>query len=55
MDYQSWIEQRIREADRMGFSKIFVSKYNKNISIENVKIQVVTVGKIENLVRELFS
>ena len=49
------IEQRIREADRMGFSKIFVSKYNKNISTENVKIQVVTVGKIENLVRELFS
>jgi DNA repair protein RadA/Sms len=51
----SRIEQRIREADRMGFSKIFVSKYNRNITIENVKIQVVTVGKIENLVRALFS
>ena len=49
------IEQRIREADRMGFSKIFVSKYNKNIAVENVKIQVVTVGKIENLVRALFN
>jgi len=49
------IEQRIREADRMGFVKIFVSKYNKNIAIENVKIQIVTVGKIENLVRALFS
>ena len=48
------IEQRIREADRMGFAKIFVSKYNKNISNENAKIQVVTVGKIENLVRALF-
>jgi DNA repair protein RadA/Sms len=51
----SRIEQRIREADRMGFSKIFISKYNRNISIENVKIQIVTVGKIENLVRGLFS
>jgi len=50
----SRIEQRIREADRMGFSKIFVSKYNKNISLEKVKIQIVTVGKIENLVRGLF-
>ena len=49
------IEQRIREADRMGFSKIFVSKYTKNITVENVKIKVATVGKIENLVRALFS
>lgn len=51
----SRIEQRIREADRMGFSRIFISKYNKNITAENTGIKVVTVDKIENLVRALFS
>jgi DNA repair protein RadA/Sms len=51
----SRIEQRIREADRMGFSQIFISKYNKNIATENTGIKIVTIDKIENLVRALFS
>ncbi|HBE40344.1 MAG TPA: DNA repair protein RadA [Bacteroidales bacterium] len=51
----SRIEQRIREASKMGFRKIYLSKYNRNISIKNPDIEIVQVGKIEQLVRSLFS
>jgi DNA repair protein RadA/Sms len=49
------IEQRIREASKMGFKKIYISKFNKSISLKGIDIEVVHVGKIENLVRSLFS
>ncbi len=48
------IEQRIREASKMGFNKIYISKYQKNIS-KNGDIEIIQVGKIENLVRSLFA
>lgn len=51
----SRIEQRIREASKMGFKKIYISKFHKNLSLKGVDIEVVHVGKIENLVRYLFS
>jgi DNA repair protein RadA/Sms len=51
----SRIEQRIREASKMGFKKIYISKFHKNLSLKGVDIEVVHVGKIENLVRSLFS
>jgi DNA repair protein RadA/Sms len=51
----SRIEQRIREASKMGFTKVFISKYHKNISLKNAGIEIVQVGKIENLVREVFA
>jgi len=51
----SRVEQRIREASKMGFRKIYLSKYNRNISIKIPDIEVVQVGKIEQLVRSLFS
>lgn len=49
------IEQRIREAAKMGFRKICVSKYHRNISIKGLDIEIINVGKIEHLVRLLFS
>jgi DNA repair protein RadA/Sms len=49
------IEQRIREASKMGFSKIIVSKFQKNIGHRDPGIQVIQVGKIENLVKQLFA
>ena len=51
----SRIEQRIREASKMGFRKIYISKYQRNISANGSDIEVIPVGKIENLVRSLFS
>jgi len=51
----SRIEQRIREASKMGFKKIYISKYHRNISLKGTDIEIVTVGKIEHLVKGLFS
>jgi DNA repair protein RadA/Sms len=51
----SRIEQRIREASKMGFKKIYLSKFHRNLSLKGLDIEVVHVGKIENLVRSLFS
>ena len=50
----SRIEQRIREAAKMGFSRIFISRYQKNISTSKKEIEIVQAGKVENLVRLLF-
>ena len=43
------VEQRILEAEKLGFSTIFVSKYNK-ISLKNTQIKIQLVSKIEDLV-----
>lgn len=42
------IEQRILEAEKLGFSTIFVSKYNK-ISIKSPKIKIQLISKIEDI------
>ncbi len=47
------VEQRIQEAEKLGFATIFVSKYNK-ISIKNALIKIVLVSKIEEVVEHLF-
>jgi DNA repair protein RadA/Sms len=43
------VEQRILEAEKLGFSTIFVSKYNK-IALKNTAIKIQLVSKIEDLV-----
>ena len=43
------VEQRILEAEKLGFSTIFVSKYNK-ISLKNTEIKIQLISKIEDLV-----
>ena len=43
------VEQRILEAEKLGFSTIFVSKYNK-ISLMNPSIKIQLISKIEDLV-----
>jgi len=43
------VEQRILEAEKLGFSTIFVSKYNK-IGLKNTKIKIQLISKIEDLV-----
>lgn len=51
----SRIEQRINEASKMGFRKIYVSKFHRNISVKGTDIEIKTIGKVEALVRSLFS
>ena len=49
------IEARIAEADKLGFEKIFVSKYNaKGLDTKRFKIQVVPVASVYELGAELF-
>lgn len=49
------IEQRISEADKLGFEKIIISKYNKKgLDISRYKIEVKMTGKVEELIRMLF-
>ena len=56
------IEQRIAEAEKLGFEKIFISKYNlpagKNVhddfNWKKYRIQIVTVAKVEEVFHALF-
>jgi len=49
------IEQRIAEAEKLGFKKIIVSKYNqKGIGKQKFNIEVVTMGRVDELYRYLF-
>lgn len=50
----SRIEQRIREASKMGFKKIYLSKYHRNIMVKGSDIEIVKISKIEQLVRSIF-
>lgn len=48
------MEQRIAEADRLGFEKIFISRINrKGIDLAKYKIEVVTSGRIDEMYRQL--
>jgi len=56
------IEQRIAEAQKLGFEQIFISKYNlasggkdkKRIDLSRYKIEIKTVGSIEEVFSILF-
>lgn len=50
----SRIEQRISEAQKMGYEKIIVSKYNKGLNTKAYNVEVVQVGKIEEAFSGLF-
>ena len=47
------VDQRILEAEKLGFNTIFVSKNNK-IAIKKTTIKVILVSKIEDVVSHLF-
>lgn len=48
----SRIEQRISEAEKLGFDRIFVSGYNsKTLKTSNQKIEIVSILKIAELVK----
>ena len=49
----SKIDQRIQEAEKLGFKSIVISKYSK-LSIEKKSIGVDKLSKVESLVNFLF-
>lgn len=49
------VDQRISEAEKLGFEQIFISKYNqKGLDTQAFKIKVVTVSKVEEVFQYLF-
>jgi DNA repair protein RadA/Sms len=49
------IEQRIAEAEKLGFEKIFVSKYNKKgLAVNKTGIGIVPVSRVEEVYKYLF-
>lgn len=52
----SRVEQRIAEADRLGFEKIFISKYNlRELDTRRFHLEIVPVSLIEEAFRALFA
>lgn len=50
------IEQRIAEAEKLGFEKIFVSKYNKkSFNPHAYKIQIVALSRVDEVYQQLFN
>ncbi len=47
------IEQRIAEAEKLGFKQIFISKFNKTTT-SNYQIEIIAVTKIEDVYGKLF-
>lgn len=49
------IEQRIAEADKLGFEKIYISKYNtKGLNLTQYNTQVISLTNIEEVIKNLF-
>ncbi len=50
----SRIEQRVGEADKLGFDKIYISKFNQKIDTKKFNIEIVYLSKVQALMEELF-
>jgi DNA repair protein RadA/Sms len=51
----SRIENRIAEAEKLGFKKIMVSKYAvKGMDLSKYKIQIIQVSKLEEMYQLIF-
>jgi DNA repair protein RadA/Sms len=49
------VEQRIMEAEKLGFERIYISKYNqKGIDLKRFSIKIIPVNKISDLYSVLF-
>ena len=49
------IDQRISEAEKLGFEEIYISKYNqKSIDLNKVKIKVKSFSKLAEVIQDLF-
>jgi DNA repair protein RadA/Sms len=49
------IEQRIAEAEKLGFEKIIVSKYNqKGVKNQKFNIEVISMGRVDEVYKYLF-
>jgi len=50
----SRIEQRIKEVTKMGIKTIYLSKYSKFSQVESKDYQLIKVGKLQEIIQQLF-
>ncbi|MFY7861867.1 MAG: DNA repair protein RadA [Chitinophagales bacterium] len=48
------IEQRIAEAEKLGFKRVFISKYNNKIPTKQFQIEIVSLTKVTDLISRIF-
>lgn len=51
----SRINQRIQEAERLGYESIYISRYNKGINPQNHRINIIMLNTVNDLVQSLFT
>lgn len=49
------INQRIAEAEKLGFDKIIIAKNNKGINQKDFKIEIIKCARIEEVLKQLFA
>jgi DNA repair protein RadA/Sms len=49
------IEQRIEEAQKLGFKEIYIPKFTRGVNLKKFKIQIHSYGRVEDVFREIFS
>jgi len=49
------LDQRIQEAEKLGYKQIFISKYNPPLQVKNTTIQIHNVGRVDEVFKMLLS
>ena len=49
------LEQRIAEAEKLGFDSIFISKAGKGINLRKFKIEILQFDRVDEFFRHVFS
>ena len=50
----SRVDQRINEAEKMGYTTMYISKYTQDLENLSEKIKIIKVGKVPEIVHSLF-
>ncbi len=48
------VEQRIAEAEKLGFNRIYIPAHNKSFDSQKYKIEIVKAGRVEEVFRNIF-
>ncbi len=50
----SRVEQRIAEAEKLGFTRIYIPAHNKSFDNKKVKIEIIKASRVEEVFRNIF-
>jgi predicted ATP-dependent serine protease len=49
------LEQRLSEVAKLGYEKVIVSSFSKGIDFKKNRLEIIRCGKIEEVVKNVFS